>query len=74
MKRKWIGWGTPFAGLLLLVFGLVLSLSQLSSFDANTIFHFWPLLMCVIGALNMVGLGYRKDRRRATQLQESRMQ
>lgn len=74
MTRKRFGLGTPFAGLLVLVIGLVLSLSQLSSFDAKTIFRFWPLLICVIGALNMVALGYAKDRRRATQLKESRMQ
>lgn len=48
-------------GLLLMLFGLVLLLDQLDMFDVTRLWHYWPLLLVVLGLNRMIGSPNARD-------------
>lgn len=48
-------------GLLLMLFGLVLLLDQLDMFDLSRLWHYWPLLLVVVGLNKMIGSPTARD-------------
>ena len=48
-------------GLLLMLFGLVLLLDQLDVFDIKRLWHYWPLLLVVVGLNKMIGYPTARD-------------
>lgn len=49
-RRRQVIWG-----LLVMLFGLVLLLDQLDMFDVSRLWHYWPLLLVVLGLNRMIG-------------------
>jgi hypothetical protein len=48
-------------GLLLVVFGVGLLLDQLGMFDITRVWHYWPLILVVIGVTRMIGFPSARD-------------
>jgi hypothetical protein len=53
--------GQMLWGLLLVVLGVGLLLDQLGMFDIETLWHYWPLLLVVVGINRMIGFPSARD-------------
>lgn len=55
-SRKQLMWG-----LALIAFGVAILLDRMDIFEINDIWHYWPLLLVIIGVNRMIGYPTAKD-------------